>query len=273
MLKRRLLTAIVLVPPLVAALFWLPPLGVAALFGVFVAAAAWEWGALSGLVGAARAGYVALVLAAGAVFLAISARSSAGAHVVLGAATLWWAFVPFQLGARAPMLGSRGGRLLAGSLTLAPAWVALVLLHGWDVDAPALLLFVLLLVAVADTVAYATGHAFGRTRLAPAVSPGKTVEGVVGGALAVVALAYICGTMFWGFTAAVLGGWIALALTAGLVSVIGDLNESKLKRVAGVKDSGRLLPGHGGVLDRIDALTAAAPVFAWGWLLFFDARA
>jgi phosphatidate cytidylyltransferase len=133
-----------------------------------------------------------------------------------------------------------------------------------------LLLFILVMVGVADTAAYAAGHAFGRTKLAPTVSPGKTVEGVLGGAVGVVLLSYFCGTMLWHFAGRQLAEWVGMTVLAGLVSVIGDLSESKLKRVAGVKDSGTLLPGHGGILDRIDAVTAAAPVFTWGWLLLFD---
>jgi phosphatidate cytidylyltransferase len=107
----------------------------------------------------------------------------------------------------------------------------------------------------------------GRTKLAPHISPGKTVEGVAGGVLAVVLLAWLCGTMLWKFEGILLAMWTGLAALTALFSVAGDLTESKLKRIAGVKDSGRLLPGHGGVLDRIDALTAAAPVFGLGVIL------
>lgn len=273
MLKLRLLTVIVLVPPLLAALFVLPPAGVIPLFGIFVAAAAWEWAGLASLAGRARWGYVALVLAAGAVLIVSALASRAVSHLVLGAASVWWVAALFALRADAGIYHTVRGRLAAGLLTLVPAWVAVSVLHAGDARRPALILFVLLLVAAADSAAYAAGHAFGRHKLAPTISPGKTIEGVVGGVLAVVLLAGIYGTMVWQFAPSTLGAWVVLAATAGLVSVIGDLSESKLKRVAGVKDSGRLLPGHGGVLDRIDALTAAAPVFAWGWLLFFDARA
>ncbi len=271
-LKQRVLTALVLVPPLIAALFLLPPAGVAILFGAFVAVAAWEWAALSTLAGAARWSYLALVLALGGALIAFAGESRALVHAVLAVATVWWLAVLLQLGARARLFHSRRGRLLAGVVTLVPAWVALAALHAHDPRSPWLVLFVLLLVAVADVAAYAAGHAFGRTKLAPAVSPGKTVEGVIGGAAAVMLVAYFCGTMIWRFEGPALGAWITLATVAGLVSVIGDLSESKLKRIAGVKDSGKLLPGHGGVLDRIDALTAAAPTFAWGWWLFFNPR-
>lgn len=273
MLRQRVVTAVVVVPPFVAALFVLPPIGVVILFGAIIAVAAWEWGGLSGLGGAARWSYPAAVSAAGALLIALGSESSLIVVVVLAGATVWWLAAMMQLRMRTSMFHSRGGRLVAGLVTLIPAWLALSLLHAGDPRRPWLLLFLLGLVAVADTAAYAAGHAFGRTKLAPSISPGKTVEGVLGGAAAVVLLAYFCGTMIWRFEGRLLGAWILLAAIAGLVSVIGDLTESKLKRVAGVKDSGKLLPGHGGILDRIDALTAAAPTFAGGWWLLFNARA
>jgi phosphatidate cytidylyltransferase len=98
------------------------------------------------------------------------------------------------------------------------------------------------------------------------VSPGKTVEGVMGGVVAVVLLAWLCGTMIWKFEPGLLAQWIGLAIVTALFSVVGDLTESKLKRIAGAKDSGSMFPGHGGVLDRIDALTAAAPIFLLGMI-------
>lgn len=273
MLKRRIATAVLLVPPLVAALFLFPPLGVVILLGAFMAAAAWEWATLSGLPRAHRVAYLASVLVAGAVLMAAGLRFGAVTHTVLAAAALWWLWTLYETRHRTRgIFYSLQGRLFAGLLTLVPAWVALGLLHLVDSRAPLLLLFVLLLVAVADTAAFAAGHAFGRLKLAPSISPGKTVEGVIGGAAAVVLLAYFYGTMVWYLTGPALAAWVALAAIAGMVSVLGDLSESKLKRIAGAKDSGRLLPGHGGVLDRIDALTAAAPTFAWGWLILFDAR-
>jgi phosphatidate cytidylyltransferase len=273
-LQKRIATVLVLVPPLLAALYYLPPSGIAALFGLFVTAGAWEWAALSGLGGAARAVYVVALCGFGAAAVAAAFGAPYIAIVVLAAAACWWAYAPFAF--RHPLDGvyrARGGRLIAGFLVLIPAWVAVSVLHADDPRRPGALLFVLVLVAFADTAAYAAGHAFGRTKLAPTISPGKTIEGVVGGLLAVLLLAYFCGTMIWSLQGATLAAWLLLAAVTALVSVVGDLVESKVKRVAGVKDSGNLLPGHGGVLDRIDALTAAAPVYALGWLLWFGARA
>lgn len=274
MLRQRIATAVVLVPPLVVALFLLPAPGVVILLGAFVAAGAWEWAALSGLPRAGRAGYCVVVLLAGAAAIGAGLKHPGVLHGVLALALLWWLGTLYELRRpRGGMLGAASGRLAAGLLTLVPAWAALAWLHLADAAPPLLLLFVLLLAVAADTGAYFAGRAFGRTRLAPAISPGKTVEGVIGGAVAVVLLAGFYGTMAFDLQGPALVLWVALAVVSGLVSVLGDLSESKLKRVAGAKDSGSLLPGHGGVLDRIDALSAAAPAFAWGWLILFDARA
>lgn len=274
MLKQRVITAMVLLPPLLAALFVLPLAGVVILFGAIIAIAAWEWGGLSGLRHTPRVVYVGAVVGAGAVAIALALSRREAGYAVFAVAAAWWLWALIDL--RRPAGGvfrTRRGKLLAGFLTLVPPWLALSDLHAVDMRRPLLLLFVLVMVVVADTAAYAAGHAFGRTKLAPAISPGKTVEGVVGGAVGVVLAAYVCGTMIWHFAGRDLVTWVGLATVAGLTSVVGDLSESRLKRVAGVKDSGTLLPGHGGILDRIDALTAAAPVFAWGWLLLFDAHA
>ena len=271
MLKQRILTALVLIPPLLAALFLLPLAGIVVLFGILISLAAWEWGGLCELQRAQRAGYAFLLVAAGSLAVTMALSDRRAGYAVFIVASIWWVWLAFKLFlAPEDLLRSKRARLVAGGLTLLPAWVALTELHAVDTRRPLLLLFILVMVAVADTAAYAAGHAFGHHKLAPTVSPGKTVEGVVGGAVGVVLLSYFCGTMFWKFAGRDLAAWIGLATVTGLVSVIGDLGESKLKRIAGVKDSGTLLPGHGGILDRIDALTAAAPVFTWGWLLLFD---
>jgi phosphatidate cytidylyltransferase len=271
MLKQRIITALVLIPPLLAALFLLPVIGIAILFGVLVAPAAWEWGALCELPRTSRSVYALALVAIGGVAVAAALGDRRFGYGVFAVAGIWWVWVAARLFfSPDDLMLSKRARFLAGALTLIPAWIALVELHAVDARRPLLLLFILVMVGVADTAAYAAGHAFGRTKLAPTVSPGKTVEGVLGGAIGVVLLSYFCGTMLWHFTGRQLAEWVGMAVLAGLVSVIGDLSESKLKRVAGVKDSGTLLPGHGGILDRIDAVTAAAPVFTWGWLLLFD---
>jgi phosphatidate cytidylyltransferase len=162
----------------------------------------------------------------------------------------------------------RAALLIYGVLALAPCWAALVLLHNSDPSGPGIVLFLLVLVSAADTGAYFAGHRFGRRKLAPNVSPGKTVEGVWGG-LGAAALAALLGALVLRIQGLQLLPFLLLCLITVLASVLGDLFESMMKRQHGVKDSGQLLPGHGGLLDRIDSLTAAAPVFGLGmiWLL------
>lgn len=274
-LGRRILTALALIPPLVAALFFLPTVWLALLFGLFVAVAAWEWSALAGLSSpAARLAYVVALLAFGGLAAAAVVRQMPHGALIPLAASLWWLWVLVEL-LRHPepgagWLATRVGRVVSGFCVLIPAWVAPLYLHAQDPLSPALLLFVFALVWTADTAAYFFGRALGRRRLAPLLSPGKTVEGALGGLGAVVPLAWVCGTMIWKLDGGLLLVWVLVALVAAACSVVGDLAESKFKRIAGVKDSGRLLPGHGGVLDRIDAFTAAAPVFVTGWVYLLD---
>jgi phosphatidate cytidylyltransferase len=151
-------------------------------------------------------------------------------------------------------------------IVLIPTWLAVVALHESGEQGPLLVMYLLSLIWVADSGAYFSGRAWGKRKLAPSVSPGKSWEGVGGGAL--LSLAYAVGA------AQVLGlpgnQWplfVVLSLVTVLFSVLGDLTESMFKRHAGIKDSGTLLPGHGGVLDRIDSVTAAAPVFVVGFWL------
>jgi phosphatidate cytidylyltransferase len=273
MLKKRILTAAVAIPLLVAALVYLPPGWLAVLFGLFIAAAAWEWASLAGLQKPfIRTAYVAGVLSLGAVLIYGVWREPSLILSLLAAATLWWLWALVELVSRLDvnkgMFETPAGRVVGGFLVLVPLWVACVYLLAADAERPRALLFLLALVWTADTAAYFAGSVLGRTKLAPRVSPGKTVEGVVGGVIGVVLLAWLCGTMVWKYEVGLLMRWIGLAAVTALFSVVGDLTESKLKRIAGVKDSGRLFPGHGGVLDRIDALTAAAPVFVLGGIVF-----
>ena len=144
---------------------------------------------------------------------------------------------------------------ICGVLVLVPAWLALDFLY---LQSPALMLFALLIVWVADIGAYFVGKGFGRVKLAPQISPGKTWEGALGGLCAVMVLAAI-GAQVFEIDIAVL---LPFCLAVAMISIVGDLTESMFKRNAGVKDSGTLFPGHGGVLDRIDSVTAAAPLFA-----------
>jgi len=211
--------------------------------------------------------YALIIVGLGAALTSAVLGRPALAWPVLGIAAAWWLWAFVELGRDRGLYYMRFTQALAGALVLIPMWVGAIFLHAADPQRPLALLFVLVLVWVADSLAYFAGKNFGRTKLAPRVSPGKTVEGVLGALVGVVLMAYLCGTILWRFEGMQLAAWLGLAIFVTLVSVLGDLAESKVKRVAGVKDSGTLLPGHGGVLDRIDALTAAIPIFAIGWLM------
>jgi phosphatidate cytidylyltransferase len=168
---------------------------------------------------------------------------------------LWLAVAP---GSHSPVI-----ILLCGVPVLVPTFVALsrvqVSTRGFA-RGPEMVLWMLLLVFAADIGAYFAGRSLGRRKLAPRVSPGKTWEGAVGGLVAV-ALVALVGTLHFP-----VAGGVAFGCAVGIFSVIGDLTESMFKRAAGLKDSGTLLPGHGGILDRIDSVTAAAPLYALGLL-------
>ena len=273
MLKLRLLTAVVLIPLVIWALFGWPQTAFTLFVGVFILIGAWEWTALCGLKQLpARFFYLVLVLIAAA-FLMVTPSA---VLPLMGIAVLWWIWIFVELiiypEVHQGFLASRNGRLLSGFVVLLPAWVALPVLrqlpHGtW------LALFLLLIVWAADTGAYFAGHRWGKTKLAARVSPGKTWEGVAGGLVLVIILALGAGVFVGHYTGLMLLAWVVLATITGLVSVLGDLFESRMKRVAGVKDSGKIFPGHGGVLDRVDAFTAAAPLFTLVWLGWFAAGA
>jgi len=258
-LRKRVITAAVLAVALLAVLFWLPATATVVALTALVLMGAWEWSAFLRLAAAPqRMAYVALVaLLLPAVWL-ITATPE-GRNIVLSAAVLWW------LGALgwivfAPRRVTAWSAGLAGLLALVPAWLALVRLR---LDLPRgaqWVLFALLLVWAADTGGFFFGRRYGRVRLAPQVSPGKTWEGVLGG-VAVSALVAIAGSAWFGVPILV---FVPLCLAVVGFSIVGDLTESLLKRFAGLKDSGTLFPGHGGVMDRIDSVTGAAPVLFFG---------
>lgn len=268
MLKQRLLTVAVVLPLFLLMLFAAP----LPAWGVFVALVALvgaaEWARLSALGTLGRAAFPALVaLAIGATWWAEATLpqglyASAQGKIALGVVALFWfAWAPLWLNRHWRVL-NRWALMLAGLIALVPLWHVLYVLHA----EPWTLIGLMSVVWVADTAAYAFGRLFGRNKLAPRISPGKTWEGVAGAALMVFIYVFGLATLF---PASLPGRAPALAIGVMmlLLSIEGDLLESWLKRVAGVKDSGRLLPGHGGVLDRIDALTSALPLgaFALWW--------
>ena len=259
MLRTRVVTALLLVAGLALILFALPPLAAVLAFAAIAALAAWEWGGLMRQDRPARVMY-AFVLLLFCWQLTVAAPELV--PVFLGVSAAFWILVvPLWFRFKWALAGNDFFGYLIGALVILPMWAAMVALHAVSIW---LLLAAMALVWVADISAYFAGRAFGRHKLAPAISPGKTWEGVAG---AVAGVLIYGGIVLW-FSP--LGGKIPLAwpllglllilLTA--VSVMGDLFESLLKRQAGIKDSSNLLPGHGGVLDRIDALTSTLPLAA-----------
>jgi phosphatidate cytidylyltransferase len=264
MLKTRILTALLLLPSFLAALFLLPPTGWALVMLGMVLIGAREWSKISSFPNFYGWLYVFLTLLIGIALLPESSRSANFA--LYGIAFVFWALL-------VPLWLSKQWRFrqwpimaLIGWVVLIPTWLALVELRSFG---PGLLLGLMAVVWIADSAAYFAGRKFGRHKLAPAISPGKTWEGVVGAFLGVTLYGLLWGV--WDsanvpFDAGLWRGILLLWLLT-LFSILGDLFESWMKRLAGIKDSGRIFPGHGGVLDRIDALTAAMPLAAFGLLL------
>jgi phosphatidate cytidylyltransferase len=264
-LVRRVLTAGILVPLVLAALWLLPTPAVALVFGLILVAGAHEWAILAGLA-SRRLAWAAAATLGLTLALLWPAIAEPPAWLALGIA--WWCLalawvVRYQTGRPIAGFDSTAVRLIGGWLTLVPTWIAMVWLHG--AVGPAAVLGLLLIIWGADIGAYFAGRRFGRHRLASRVSPGKSREGVAGGLLA--ALLVALGLHAAGHAPLPLAAFLAFSVFIAGVSVLGDLSESLLKRVAQVKDSGGLLPGHGGILDRIDSLTAAAPFYAYGLLV------
>jgi phosphatidate cytidylyltransferase len=278
-LATRVATAAVLVTAVLCALFLFPPVGWGLIVLAIMTAGAFEWGKLIGLAGGRLVSFAGGVFAIGATLLVVAMPSADRGwpqSIVLGAcgvATLFWIFAgtPSVLLDWQPR--STWLRIVAGLLVLVGAFVAVVELQA---RSPWLVLAAMAIVWIADTAAYFAGRRFGRRKLAPRISPGKTWEGACGAFVAVVVYAVLLVPLASraGYRAPVdtvtIGTWIAFALVLAALSIIGDLHESLLKRRAGVKDSGTLLPGHGGVLDRTDALLSAMPAAALAALAFLS---
>ncbi|GAA3911090.1 phosphatidate cytidylyltransferase [Halomonas cibimaris] len=265
MLKQRILTAAWLAPLALAGLFGLDGGAFALFAGAIVLLAGREWAHLAGVTTSLGRGLTLAGLAGVLLALWFGGAARASWPLVLGA--LGWALNLYWVSrypAAVTQWQTTSRRLVMGFCVLVPCWVGFNVLRASE-PGGVWLLFVLLLTWAADIGAYFTGRAFGRRKLAPAVSPGKSWEGVMGGMVATALLALVFAA--WQSLGAAAAA-LLLAATAGvtLVSVLGDLLESMLKRHCGIKDSSNLLPGHGGVLDRIDSLTAAVPVFALFYL-------
>lgn len=274
MLKQRIITAIILIPAVLSAIFMLPAQYFTLVMALVVLIAAWEWANIIGLVKTeTKLAFLALiVLVQSGVFLLtanVSENTLILDYIIMGLAFFWWC-IAFFLVVRFPdsaALWSENTALkaLMGVLVLIPAWLALSHLQSQD---PWWLMYVMGIVWGADTGAYFVGRKWGQRKLAIRVSPGKSIEGVLGGLSFTLILAILVAVQIdMSLTQGI--GFLLLTGFVCLVSVLGDLLESMMKRQRGIKDSGHILPGHGGILDRIDSLTAAAPVFLLGKSLLF----
>jgi phosphatidate cytidylyltransferase len=274
-LLQRVLTALALLPPVLATLWFGSTPLVGLVFGAVALVAVHEWGSLTGLRAppASRPAIALYVGAAAALMLAaVAFRATALPWLLVAGTCAWWGVMLVWIarypvgfdGARPP----RWVKLGAGLLVIPGTIAGVMLLHGRP-EGALVLLFALALVWAADIGAYFAGRAFGRRKLAPAVSPGKTWEGVAGGVALALVVAAIAGNWLFGLSGPAWAPFLLLCVAVVLISIVGDLGESLLKRQAGAKDSGTLLPGHGGMLDRIDSLLAALPAMALGlrWLL------
>jgi len=253
-MQQRIITAVVAVALLLVVLFVVPVVVAKVVIALLVLGGAWEW---SAFIGASQVNirfvYVALVAA---LIGAVSFASGAQTTIVLEAALIWWVaalvwtfFFPTPIPSAVSWF--------AGLLVLVPLYAALVSVYNVS---PLILLVMLLIVWAADSGAYFAGKKFGRVKLAPRISPGKTWEGVIGGGIAVTLLAFGWANI----TQANIAVLVPFCLAVASLSIVGDLTVSMVKRNAGVKDSGTFFPGHGGILDRVDSVSAAAPLFALG---------
>lgn len=259
MLKQRFITAVIALVVLLVVLFVVPAPVAAVAFVAIILLGAWEW---SGFLQASgiMVRYVYIALIASLIFLVLPLLS-ANTTLVLQIALVWWLCALiwiFYFPTKIPLVV----RWIGGALLLVPLYLALTILYR---AGPETLLFCLLVVWVADSGAYFAGKTFGRVKLAPSISPGKTWEGVIGGLVAVVLLIVV--RSIWLESEGIdsnLAVSVPFFLAVACLSVVGDLTVSMFKRNAGVKDSGSLFPGHGGILDRIDSVASAAPLVAVG---------
>lgn len=277
MLKQRVITGLIMAAAVILAIVALPAFELMLLLVAIMLMSGWEWANLSGFTSyLAKSSYllfIALLLVALVHFGGLLSASIDWLPLrdVIGAGCLWWAVALLWVKsypASAVLWSSRWVRALMGVFTLIPAWLALVYLRNYE-NGQALILILVAFVASADIGAYFSGKRWGKAKLAPDVSPGKSWAGFWGGLVAsnlfAVVVWAICGQLLFS-----LAQLLSIVPIVAVVSVLGDLLESMVKRHRGIKDSGSILPGHGGILDRIDSLTAAAPVFALSLMLVAD---
>lgn len=260
--KARILTASILAPIIILGVLLLPRFEFVIMSALIFLYAGWEWSGLINLPPSQRPIYVIILLV---LFCIVQALFS---EFILVLALVWWLFAGYLI-LRYPKFvetwtNSKNLQAGMGLLVIIPCWIAMNIIRE---HSPGYLLLVLFLVWSADTGAFFAGKRLGKQKLAPNVSPGKTIEGLIGGVILTIIIAII-GALLLKMPLAKWPLLLVLAIIVALISVIGDLFESMIKRQAGVKDSGTLLPGHGGLLDRIDGMTAALPIFALGMSLF-----
>jgi len=286
LLKQRIITGLILAFATISAIFYLPLVSFAALLVVIIAIGAWEWGPLMGFDSKTRRiSFVATTVVLIAAIWSLltpeglwlnSKELHSYAMALLWLAIAWWGLSAFLMFSY-PKVSNfwakhRSVKGVFGLLTLVPAWLACVVIRSNDYQIDSyhgaqLLMFLFLMVWSADVGAYFVGKAIGKNKLMPNVSPGKTFEGFLGGVFFACLLVAIAAYNL-NFTSEQMVTLLLVTVLITTVSVLGDLNESMFKRQAGIKDSGSILPGHGGILDRIDSLTATAPVFALCYVFF-----
>ena len=259
MLKQRVLTAIVMAVVVLGVMLGLPAIATVWLLTVLVLVGAWEWAGFLGKTSPLARAIFTVAVALGLIASLYFCNESPGfIRIAMMVALAWW-FAAFLWLCLAPTRVNPFTAALAGLLSLIPCWLALVYVTFTTQDTR-WVLFTLGLVWAADTGAFFTGRWLGRVPLAPRVSPKKTWEGALGGVLTSGVFAWIAA--HWLFEFAV-WPFVATCVAVAAISIVGDLTESMLKRAAGLKDSGSLFPGHGGMLDRIDSVTAAAPALVF----------
>lgn len=276
MTQTRLLAALIMTPVAIAAILLLPTPWMMALAAVVFLLGLWEWFELAEIEDTLARTVLLVANLALMVAIVWASRSAGGYSYVLFqlasvVGVIWWILALAWLGnypfASNHETWARMFKLAAGALAVIPAWCALGWIHATEPDGHLWLFTALAIVWAADSGAYFAGRQFGARKLAPTISPNKTVEGLIGGITAGV-LVGVGGALLAGASGSQLPLVALVALAATAASVVGDLYESLLKRHAGVKDSGHLIPGHGGILDRIDGVLAALPVFALGKAMF-----
>ncbi|WP_455366040.1 phosphatidate cytidylyltransferase [Kaarinaea lacus] len=268
MLKLRLITAAILIPVVVASVLWLTQAQFAIFFAVFAVVGGWEWSRFIGLrQPVMRVSYAALVaiVILNCWFFVVDNPDRVMAVLIV--AIVWWACALMLVFTYPNHDRIRTNRVLGtviGLLVIVPCWLAILEIRSLTEQGAYLVLFLVGLIAITDSCAYFGGKKWGANKLAPQVSPGKTWEGVISGLVGAALFAFVCA---WFFTFLnqewkVIVVFVLVCMVTAITSVLGDLSESMFKRQVGIKDSGKILPGHGGILDRIDSLTAAAPLFA-----------